>query len=159
MRLKQVIFLALLTTASVLAQWQAVLFVNAGRTHRLTIGMEDSATVDFDLNLDKPSPPPPPIGFYCFFSLSDSDYDFIDGLWGDFRPISDSASWDLVLKNPDFPAVITLDSLVLNGSIFIDGKLIASPADTIIIPADRQQTEVKFIAKSQPHNDLDKDSD
>ncbi len=155
MRIKQAIIISMIALATTILAWRSVITIDAGRVHKLTIGMEDSASVGFDLKIDKPSPPPPPIGFYCFFSLSDSNYDFIDGLWGDIRPISDSASWEVILRRQEEEAVVAVDSLPREGSIYINEQKMDSSKTELIVPKGSGTIDIKFLQNVEnPPDDL-----
>ncbi|HHS51132.1 MAG TPA: hypothetical protein ENN07_08465 [candidate division Zixibacteria bacterium] len=144
MKIRQAIIIPLVVIAPIILAWKSIVTVHAGREHNLTIGMEEGATDGFDIDIDKPAPPPPPIGFYCFFSLSDTNYAFIDGLWGDIRPHSDSASWELVTRNQEQPAKISVSELPPDGELFIDDIRIDSAGAVIELPAKDEPISIIY---------------
>jgi hypothetical protein len=149
MRLKHGIAVLILAVAPIIVAWRAGIVVDAGRKHELQIGMEQGAADGFDAKIDRPSPPPPPMGFYCFFSLSDTNYTFIDGLWGDIRPPADSALWNLEMRRWETPATIRFDSLPDSGVISVDGRIIDSSTDTIVLPANKDRIEIEYSANKE----------
>ncbi|MCK5832636.1 hypothetical protein KAH81_03100 [bacterium] len=144
MGIKQVILIVLVAVMPVIVAWKSIVSVDAGREHTLTLGMEDSASVGFDISIDKPSPPPPPIGFYCFFSLSDTNYDFIDGLWGDIRPLADSARWEVILRRQEELATISVDSLPSEGYIYINDQKINSSEMQLVVPPNTPTINIEY---------------
>ena len=149
MGIKGATIVFLVALAPVIVAWRAAVTVDAGREHDLVIGMEDGASDGFDVGVDKPSPPPPPIGFYCFFSLSDTNYSFIDGLWGDIRPPADSALWSLEMRRWETPATIAFDSLPASGVLSVDGTRITPDSSVVILPAGAERVRIEYSAEKK----------
>ena len=101
--------------------WETKLTIDAGRPHQLSLGMEPAATDGIDKEHDKISPPPPPVGFYCFFPIADTMYDFIDALWGDIRAPSPRALWRIVLKRAETPIKVEITDIPKIGILSVNG--------------------------------------
>jgi hypothetical protein len=125
MRIKSVI-LALIATFFPIFGWTTEMRIDGGREHRLFFGMEKGATTDFDRDIDKVSPPPPPFGFYCYFPLKDSTYEFLTALWGDVRASATDEKWTILLKRADKPVQVVFTKLPANGLLKINGIEVVS---------------------------------
>ncbi|RKZ32003.1 hypothetical protein DRQ36_00225 [bacterium] len=101
--------------------WRTEISIDAGRPHNLYIGMAAGATDGFDKEFDKVSPPPPPVGFFCYFPVEDSVFDFIDALWGDIRAFESKARWEINLKRVTQPTQVVFSGLPEIGLLSIDG--------------------------------------
>ncbi len=112
-----ILFAALCVSA---AAWETFVTVDAGRAQELTIGMAPSATAGFDRELDMVAPPLPPVGFYCYFTFSDTNYEFINALWADIRPPAKSDEWQIRLHRPERPARVHFSGLPEVGLIKVN---------------------------------------
>ncbi len=139
---RYIIITLLLTAVFSVAAWETEISVDAGRPHQLSIGMEAGATDGFDKEYDKISPPPPPVGFYCFFPIADTMYDFIDALWGDIRAPAAQASWRLVLKRPETPIKVELTGIPKIGLISVNG--VQADAESLTLTFAKQDTLLRI---------------
>ena len=83
--------------------WTFKFYIIADRETELTIGMNENATLSYDRGLDIPAPPLPPEGSHTLIEFDDPDMPYLDGLWKDYRPITDKAIWNVKTHNIEQP--------------------------------------------------------
>ena len=118
--------------------------VDAGRNHELFIGMNSEASQGFDKNIDKVSPPPPPEGFYCYFPLDDSEFEFLNALWGDIRSTASEALWQIDLKRIEQPTKIVIMGLPRVGKISIEGIPITKDSMALSFPQADSTLKIEY---------------
>jgi len=139
--IRYIVLVILMVSAGVFAiGWETVITVDGGNSREMKIGMVPGASEGYDRDIDLAAPPIPPVGFYSYFPVEDTSFEFLNAAWTDMRAPGPSAEWQIRIVRPTQPTRVVFSGLPMIGKLSINNidaveeslALTFSQADTVL---------------------------